>query len=115
MKVDKHILHIGQMLLGVALALIVLTQSVYAVYPAADVIEQQESDEQTSDESMVVQSKAIPNSSSQINLETESFLLEELNYDDESDDELNAGEFLIENVRKAVKILFRKIIAPNAP
>ncbi|MEM6829675.1 MAG: hypothetical protein AAGA66_06010 [Bacteroidota bacterium] len=82
----------------------------------ADEDTEQESDGANSEEKVsVVQPEAIPNSTSSVSLEASTYLLEELEYMEASDEETNSFQQVVQRIQKAIKILFRKIISPNAP
>lgn len=53
--------------------------------------------------------------SSQINVTQQSVLIEELPEDEDEEIVEIEDNFVISNTSKALKILFRRIIAPNAP
>ena len=115
MKITKHIPgKFIQAVFGVLLALFVLTQA--AIVPdqvAPD--EQEQSDAKEGNAQQITKAAAVPSSSFQINLDYQSYLLNEVFFQDEENDKTPIAELLVPNAQKALKILFRRIISPNAP
>ena len=60
-------------------------------------------------------SEAVPTSTSQINLDFQSFLLVEMIFDEEARETYSFAEDLDHSIKKAIKVLLSKIISPNAP
>lgn len=116
MRKKAPILSSLQLVFGFFMALIVLTQSVHVPSGEVDAQEQESSDEEKGQGKIeIVQSKALPGNSLQISLEFPSYLLEEVRYQTDKAGGDYSSEHVIERIQKAIKILFRKIISPNAP
>ena len=107
-----------QLLLGLLVGLFVLTQTVAIPGDASDEDrqEQSESDTQSSnDQDQANLSEAVPSTGSQIYLGFQSILLQEVTTGSEKEDRGIALEKIVPATHKALKILFRRIISPNAP
>lgn len=99
---------------GVVLALFVLTQA--AIVPDQIVPDKQEkNDSQEESEQQIAKAAAVPSSSFQINLDYQSYLLNEVFFQDQEKSKTPVIKRFIPNVQKALKVLFRRIISPNAP
>lgn len=111
--ISRQFVHL---LFGIFLGTFVLLQAVYVPPVSVDQQEQQDKKDAESEEKATVsQSQAVPNSSSQINLGFDSYLLEEVSHNEEDEDKMARSQPTIPGVRKAVRVLLRKIISPNAP
>lgn len=96
------------------LALFVLTQA--AIVPDQIVPDKQEqSDAQEGSEQQITKAAAVPTSSFQINLDYQSYLLNEVFFQDREEGKTPVVKRLVPNAQKALKVLFRRIISPNAP
>lgn len=80
---------------------------------AADTMEQSDNDNHQNER--VQLADVIPTSSLQINLGFQSFLLEEVVLDEQEDEQVSTRDILVQSSQKALKVLFRRIISPNAP
>lgn len=103
--------------MGVLVGLLVLTQTTVNTYSQAEKSEdkKEHSDTDSSQSEQVTISEAVPTSGSQINLGFQSILLQKLVLDEETEGQGSVIEKLVPTTQKALKVLFRKIIAPNAP
>ena len=81
---------------------------------AYDEQEQADTKENSSEDQLTI-SEAVTSSGPQINLGFQSFLLEEMTQDEASEDEGALEKQIVSSTQKALKILFRRIISPNAP
>lgn len=101
--------------MGMLIGIIVISQSV--VTPLNENRnEETKQQSNTEDHQDFVQVKeAVTSSPSQINLDFQSVLLEEVAFEEEQDAAKSPFEVLIPSTQKALKILFRQIISPNAP
>ncbi len=112
-NISKHSPHLT---LGILLGAFVFVQPAYIIPQIEDKQGQNDEKEAEHDsESTVSQSQAIQNSSSQINLEFESYLLDEVTFKEEEDDKVSSADLVIPSIHTAIRILLRKIISPNAP
>lgn len=90
-----------------------LTQASFVIaQPHPDTQEQSDTGE---DAQLVTQTIAVPSSSLQINLDYQSYLLAEVFYQDEDEEKAPQVTLSLSSVQKVLKILFRRIISPNAP
>lgn len=80
---------------------------------AADTMEQSDNDNHQNEHLQLAD--VIPTSSLQINLGFQSFLLEEVVLDEQEDEQISTRDILVQSSQKALKVLFRRIISPNAP
>ncbi|WP_420576311.1 hypothetical protein [Ekhidna sp.] len=106
---------IFQTVFGLVLALFVLTQAVYVPEQSHDKQEQSDSDHEDQEVQQLSKTAAVPTSSFQINLDYQSYLLNEVFFQDEGEDKSPSVEYILPSAQKALKILFRNIISPNAP
>lgn len=97
------------------MALFVLTQSVFVQEQSYDKQEQSDSEEKKGEAQQMSKTAAVPTSSLQINLDYQSYLLNEVFFQDENEEKSPAIERTLSSAQKALKILFRRIISPNAP
>ena len=105
-----------RLIIGMLLGFFVLTQSVYDV-PSNTADSQEQSAEDTANDlpdNVITQSKALT-SSSQIELGFESYLLDERSFDEEQQGKVIPHELIAPRIHKAIRILFSRVIAPNAP
>ncbi|MEQ9007648.1 MAG: hypothetical protein RLP12_07175 [Ekhidna sp.] len=91
----------------------VLTQSAFVPEQIED--KQEQSDTENSEKQQISKSAAVPSSSLQINLDYQSYLLNEVFYQDLEDEKNPVVKQCLSSAQKALKILFRRIISPNAP
>lgn len=95
------------------LALFVLTQA--AIVPDQHVDKQEQTDNEETDNQQLTKAKAVQSSSYQINLDYQSYLLNEVFYQDQKQEKIPVTKLILPATQKALKILFQRIIAPNAP
>ena len=102
--------------MGLLVGLFVLMQT--TVVPEApsnnDQQEQSESDTDSSNEQTSI-SEAVPTSGSQIYLGYQSILLQVVTTAEDKEDNGTILEKVVPTTHKALKVLFRRIISPNAP
>ena len=110
--ISKKFLQTG---FGLVLALFVLAQSVYVQEHNFDKQEQSGTDNEKKETQQFSKTALVPTSSLQINLDYQSYLLNEVFFQDGDEGESPAIECIIPSAQKALKILFRRIISPNAP
>ncbi len=107
-----------QLILGVLLSTFVLLQAIHTEPTWMDAQEQQDQADSSTDtdsESTVSLTQAIPNSASQINLAFESYLLNEVGFEEESKKKITSSELIKPRIHKAIRILLNRIVTPNAP
>ncbi|MEM7297201.1 MAG: hypothetical protein AAF391_02920 [Bacteroidota bacterium] len=104
-----------QVLLGLFIGFVVLAQNTISVQSQQHDDAQEQSDEDESEEKQLVLSQAVPSSTLQVNLDFQSFLLEEVTLDEEGEEQKASVLEWLPSAQKALKILFRRIISPNAP
>lgn len=102
-----------QVTFGVAMALFVLTQAV--IVPDQETDKQEQTDNENEEVQQFSKVTAVPSSSLQINLDYQSYLLTEVFYQDEQENNTPVEKLILPTTQKALKILFRQIISPNAP
>lgn len=102
-----------QALFGVMIALFVLTQAAIVPQPIED--KQEQSDTEQEEKQQVTKSAAVPSSSLQINLDYQSYLLTEVFYQVLEKEKAPDAKVVLPSAQKALKVLFRRIISPNAP
>lgn len=95
------------------IGLFVLTQA--AIIPEKAVDKQEQSDTESQENQQITKPAAVPSSSIQFNLDYQSYLLEEVFYKDEETENAPVVKQILPSAQKALKILFRQIISPNAP
>ncbi len=95
------------------IALFVLTQAV--IVPVQTQDKQEQNDSEKSETPQIAKSEAVPSSSLQINLDYQSYLLTEVFYQDREEENAPTVKLILPSAQKALKILFRRIISPNAP
>lgn len=99
---------------GLVLGLFVLTQAV--IVPEQITDKQEQSDSESDDETpRITKSAAVPSTSLQINLDYQSYLLTEVFYQDLEEEKAPVIKLLVPSAQKALKVLFERIISPNAP
>ena len=106
-----------QIALGLFIGVFVLTQSTFQVATTGDKHqqEQQKDSNQKGKEQQVKINEAVTSPTSQINLDFQSFLLEEVHFDEKNEDQKSSEGFLAGSSQKVLRVLFRRIISPNAP
>ena len=77
--------------------------------------EQEQSDDTGEESQQLTLNEAVPFSVPQINLDFQSFLLEEVNFEEETEEKSTGLEAWAPAAQKALKVLLRRIISPNAP
>ena len=78
--------------------------------------QQEQSDQEEQDEKQQVSSNhAVPSSSLQFNLDYQSYLLAEVIYQEDSEETNEASDELFPTIQKALHVILRRIISPNAP
>lgn len=116
MKLREHISKgTIQITLGLLIGLFVLTQTVVPSIQHEKTEQTEQSSEEENSYQELKLSDAIPSSSLQINLDFQSFLLEEVTMSDDNEDGRALSELALPSAQKALKVLFRRIISPNAP
>ncbi len=95
------------------IGLFVLTQAAVAPQYSAD--KQEQSDSKASENQQITKSAVVPTSTLQINLDYQSYLVSELFYQDDEDEKVPVVKTFLPATQKALKILFSRIISPNAP
>ncbi|WP_436517933.1 hypothetical protein [Ekhidna sp. To15] len=95
------------------LALFVLTQA--AIVPEQVADKQEQTDTEEDEVQQITKSAAVQSSSIQINLDYQSYLLTEVFYQDREKEKVPDVKLLVPSAQKALKVLFRSIISPNAP
>lgn len=98
---------------GIMLGLLVLTQSAFEPEQIED--KQEQSDTEQNEKQQFSKSVAVPSSSLQINLDYQSYLLNEVFFQDLEDEKNPDVKLCLHSAQKVLKILFRRIISPNAP
>ena len=101
---------------GIGISLLVTLQAIYAPsYLDVQPDKTEQGEESHSQESTVSSTQAIPNSSSQINVGFDSYLLEEVTFDEEGEENHGSGKVVTTRLHKAMRVLLQRIISPNAP
>jgi len=103
---------------GILLALFVLTQAVYVPMQVADSYEQQgtsDTEDDTQEPQQLTKTAALPSSLLQLNLGYQSYLLNEVFFFLEDEEKPTTFKQILPATQKALKILFQRIISPNAP
>ncbi|MEO9872831.1 hypothetical protein [Ekhidna sp.] len=103
----------SQTVFGFVIALFVLTQAVIVTEENKENPEQEQSDK--TENQQVGEAIAIPASSLQLNLDYQSYLVEEVFFQNENEENAPIVKSILPSAQKALKILFRRIISPNAP
>ncbi|MEP1035588.1 hypothetical protein [Ekhidna sp.] len=98
---------------GIMLALFVLTQA--AIVPEQISDNQEQADSEENEAQLITKSAAVPSSSFHINLDYQSYLLTEVFYQDLEREKVPFVKLQVPSALKALKVLFRQIISPNAP
>ncbi len=102
-----------QAIFGIMMAFFVLTQAAIVPDQVSDKQEQTENGE--GEEQQIAQLTAVPSSSLQINLDYQSYLLTEVFYQDLKKINFPGTKLILPSTQKALKVIFRRIITPNAP
>lgn len=100
--------------MGLLIGLFVLTQSTFVPRVPAEADPQEESGTSSEQEKVQI-SEAVTTSGSQINVEFQSFLLAEVILDSTGQEKKSPLDLLVPPAKKALNVLFRRIISPNAP
>ncbi len=95
------------------IGIFVLTQAV--IIPNEQVDKQEQGESESDASQQISKSAIVPTSTLQINLDYQSYLVTELFYQDDEDEKVPVVKTLLPASQKALKILFRRIISPNAP
>ena len=98
------------------LGVFVLTQASIvpeSVYKNPDT--QEQSDAENDELLQISETPAVPSSNLQINLDYQSYLLTEVIHPEEEEGKSQEEKLLLPTAQKALKVLFRRIISPNAP
>ena len=116
MKVSRTISKTSiQLVIGLILGTFVISQStLYSVNAQAEEVKKEQKSDEGDKEQYLTLTNAIPSTPTQINLNYQSFLLEELYREEENESTNKTIRFDIP-LGKALKVLFRQIISPNAP
>ena len=102
-----------QAIFGVFIALFVLTQA--ALVPDQLPDRQEQNNTEKGETPQLAKVAAVQSSSLQINLDYQSYLLTEVFYQDQEEENAPVITLISPSAQKALKILFRRIISPNAP
>lgn len=95
------------------IGLFVLTQSVLVNEQITD--SQEQSDTENEDKQQITKPNVALSTSLQINLDYQSYLVTEVFYQDVENKKTPLRTQIIPTLEKALKVLFRQIISPNAP
>ncbi|NQZ75869.1 MAG: hypothetical protein HRT61_07110 [Ekhidna sp.] len=98
---------------GVMIALFVLTQAVLVHEQVEDRTEQ--SDTENEGQQQISKAAVSHSSSLQLNLDYQSYLLSEVFYQESIDEEAPISYKIASTFEKALRVIFRQIISPNAP
>lgn len=102
--------------IGLIVGLFVLTQTViYSTPDTSNDPSKEQSDVPENGKQQLSLSEAVPSAITQINLDFQSFLIEEVEFDDDNSEVESPAKELISLSNKALKIILRRIISPNAP
>jgi len=111
--ISKQIIQVG---LGLLIGLFVLVQSSHTQQDIRiKVVDKEQSDDSGQESQQLSLTEAVPFSVPQINLDFQSFLLEEVPFEKEPKEEDTGLDQWAPAAQKALKVLFRRIISPNAP
>lgn len=111
--ISKNVLHI---LFGTVLSAFILLQAIHTHDSWVDPQEQSDqSDSEAESETSFLLPQTIPNTATQINLGFDSYLLDEVELDDNSNARFSTSELIAPRIHKAIKVLLMKIVTPNAP
>lgn len=94
--------------------LFVISQSVY-LKPEPPKDSQEQSDEEIPEAAQIVNSEAVTTTPLQVNLGFQSYLLEEIGQAKSEKRQVFSLERFLPSFSKALKVLFSRIISPNAP
>lgn len=105
-----------QLFFGIVLSAFVLIQAVHAESGWQEAQEHSDqTDSETGSDASVSLPQTIPNSVSQINLAFDSYLLDEVTFSTGTDERKTSAALIAPRVHRAIRVLLRKIISPNAP
>lgn len=105
-----------QLFLGMALGVLVLMQAVHSSTYHSDVQEQQDQKgSEKNTESTLSVSQAIPNTTSQISLSFDSYLLDEVTFSEKNDVNSTTSDLIVSRIHKAMRVILISIVSPNAP
>jgi predicted histidine transporter YuiF (NhaC family) len=109
--ISKNILQVA---LGLLVGVFVISQTVY-VKPAPSEDKQEKSENEAPENAQIVTSEAVTVTSLQINLGFQSYLLGEVVQTQSDQRKSFYYNHLLPSFSKAFKVLFNRIVAPNAP
>jgi predicted histidine transporter YuiF (NhaC family) len=109
--ISKNILQVA---LGLLVGIFVISQTVY-VKPAPSKDKQEKSEKEAPENAQIVTSEAVTVTSLQINLGFQSYLLGEVVQTQSDQRKSFYYNHLLPSFSKAFKVLFNRIVAPNAP
>ena len=95
--------------------MVILTQAVSPQPVSSQDNQEQESSQDAADEQQIAPSLAVPSPTGQINLGYQSYLLAEIFTIDAAGLVSGVGHWIIAPTQKAMEILLRQYISPNAP
>jgi len=105
-----------QLFFGIVLSAFVLLQAMHVDAYQEDSQEQSDkTDSETGSETSISLPQTIPNSASQINLGFDSYLLNEVTHGTEINEKSISSKLIVPRVHRAIQVLLRKIVSPNAP
>ncbi|MEP5613639.1 MAG: hypothetical protein ABJP45_15415 [Cyclobacteriaceae bacterium] len=105
-----------QLFFGIALSAFVLLQAMHMDAYEEDSQEQSDkTDSEAGSETSISLPQTIPNSASQINLGFDSYLLDEVTHSKETTEKSISSRLIVPRVHRAIQVLLRKIVSPNAP
>lgn len=112
-NISRHNLHL---FFGIILSVFVLVQSsVVAPLPTENQEQTDQKETEKEPTATVSKAQAIANSLSQINVSFDSYLLDVLTFTEAVDAKKSEYNLVVSGVNNAVRVLFGKIISPNAP
>jgi hypothetical protein len=104
------------LIFGILISAIVLLQAAHVTTYEIDGQEQSDQTESNEEAEIAISpSQAIPNSTSQINLGFDSYLLNEVTFNEEVDEKSSITDLIVPSVHKAIQVLLARIVSPNAP
>lgn len=104
------------LIVGVLLSAFVCLQAIHAESNWEDAQElHDQTDSKTDSEASISLPQTIPNSASQINLGFDSYLLDEVTFQEENNQKTTPSELVTPRIHKAIRILLKRIVTPNAP
>ncbi|MEP0984595.1 hypothetical protein [Ekhidna sp.] len=114
MRISKYISKkLFQTTFGIVIGLFVLTQSVLVNEQVPD--NQEQSDSEGKEKQQITKPTVALSTSLQINLDYQSYLVTEVFHQGVDDKKTPLKTRIIPTLEKALKVLFRQIISPNAP